>query len=818
MIHKKSNLKLVSFCIFVLTIMMFSPVIAIADQTPIVPVDDVEDTYSPVSYGDWDYYTLPPGTSYSDVFYTGGGGLDGSAEFTEISSDRNFFDLNDRPLTKDDYIGSWALRGDSRDSSHIFFDNTLYPRAVRIESNKDADFLKSQKSLLSLHEDYSSTFFAEKDVDYKGYFDSNDSFFLDVTLGNSKADADIEFYFNYPLGGYTAGVPESKMTYPFIPMMDGVQQFTITANDSTLVTLTPHEWKFPSWMPNLELNSIFSEEFDQGDPWSKDENTDELVKPDNEMFSLRMFNISVEKDQYYRINTIFEMDEVKPGVLSSQPFTFLIGDYYQILGGGTLDGDGLVIRATEAEGITLVMYSPGEAHGSYSIFFQEISQFALEDQEPLPLNENFAPETNVYYEFTLSSPTAVRFNSSNPSFDYDVYVEGNPGQWLYKTNEVFFGAGPNDWTYLPSGKYAIVFSNFVIEDKMRVNLVEVQSPDVVPFSINQDSILAIELPLTRNRLNFVNISTTDHINQSITYSYTIFNKYRDLGYSPFTTSTSLGNRQLNGVWDDWPSNNTRIASYLPSRDYDAPILVVAPTSALNGSGVSVSTFAGTLRISSNEAVDQSYQDLTFSSLSTAFSSTGFYGNFIPTSTISQTTDFAINDDQTTSNYQIYGVPLDLDPNSIYNVSVYLIGNYSTSNSLNATFYNDIHAHGGNLRDLDIFELLIDDSDEEQAWQSFLILTVSDVTYLYINLLRDSGYNSTLQISISKLSATAMNFQLNQEYNETVSDNEVKQTSLVVKKITPAEMKKSAPGFEMAIVLFSTIGLSIFMSRRRRKMK
>ena len=123
-----------------------------------------------------------------------------------------------------------------------------------------------------------------------------------------------------------------------------------------------------------------------------------------------------------------------------------------------------------------------------------------------------------------------------------------------------------------------------------------------------------------------------------------------------------------------------------------------------------------------------------------------------------------------------------------------------------------------MRDLDIFELLIDDSDEEQAWQSFLILTVSDVTYLYINLLRDSGYNSTLQISISKLSATAMNFQLNQEYNETVSDNEVKQTSLVVKKITPAEMKKSAPGFEMAIVLFSTIGLSIFMSRRRRKMK
>ena len=62
----------------------------------------------------------------------------------------------------------------------------------------------------------------------------------------------------------------------------------------------------------------------------------------------------------------------------------------------------------------------------------------------------------------------------------------------------------------------------------------------------------------------------------------------------------------------------------------------------------------------------------------------------------------------------------------------------------------------------------------------------------------------------------MTFDLDQEYNDTVSDNEVKQKDLVVKKITPAEMKKSAPGFEMVLVVLTTAGFSYYMSRKRRK--
>ncbi len=814
MILKKLNLKLISFCIFVLVIFTFSPIIAVADQIPIIPIVDVEDTYTPesypASYGDWDYYTIPPGTDYNDVYYLGGSGGSGSAQYTDVL--QNDYTDYDRSLTRGELIGSSSILSDDvRSSNHNFFESTMYPRAVRIDSSKDAEFTKSQKAAISLHEDYASTFFAEGSTFYSGFLQADGSFFMDVTFSNSKAEGFLWFGATYPLGGYTVGNPESKMTYPFIPMVGGLQEFTLVTNDSTLITLTPHEWEFPSWFPDLEVNTIFTEEFKQGDPWFKDDNTDQLIKPDNEMFSLRMFNLTLEKDQYYRINTVFEMDEVKPGVLSSQPMTYIIGNYFETIS-GSLDQEGLSIRATEDEEVVLFMYSPGEAHGTYSIFFQEISQFTLEDIEPLTFNQDIAPEHSVYYEFTLSSPAVLRFNSSI-GFDYDIYVEGDPGQWIYEANENFFGSV---WRYLPSGTYAIEFLNFNVDDEIRVNMAAIQTPGALPFTIDQESVLAIELPLTRNLINFVNLSTTDHINQSITYQYTIVSKYNEL-VNTGSSSTTLGNRQNNGLWDAWPSsNNTVIAQYLPTRDYDVPILVVNPTSAQNLTDP-ISEFAGTLIVSTNEVIDQSYTPLTFSSLSSAFGPTGFAGTYIPVSSISSTTSFDINSDHTIDDDQIFGIPLNLDANTIYNITVNLIGNYSATASLNISFENRIHTHGANLRDLDIFGTYMSGSDDLKTWQTMLILTVSDTTYLFIDLERQVAlYNGTLQVVISKIPSTAMTFQLSEEYNDTISDNEVKQKSLVVKKITPGEMKKSAPGFELVLVLFSAAGFSFYKSRKRRK--
>ena len=173
-------------------------------------------------------------------------------------------------------------------------------------------------------------------------------------------------------------------------------------------------------------------------------------------------------------------------------------------------------------------------------------------------------------------------------------------------------------------------------------------------------------------------------------------------------------------------------------------------------------------------------------------------------------------DDTTDQNQVYGVPMNLDPYYIYNITAILIGNYSAALK-NATFNQDMCAMGANLRDLTVFEAQNEDSNDVQTWRSMLILTVADTTYLYIDLYRTAATrNATLQILIQKLPAKHLEFDIDQEYNDTVSDTEVKSTGLLVKQITPPEMKKATPAFEMIVGIVALVTISGFMVRKRRK--
>jgi hypothetical protein len=794
--------------------MLLSPIAIKADQIPIVPIGEMEDTFTPTTYADWDYYVLPPETEYRDVCYQGQSGTSSDTRYTDVRA--NDFTNYGRILTRGELITSSSiLRDDTRTSSHDFFNSTTYPRAVRIASDRNPEFVKREISYLSLHMDYSATFFAQGNTHYYGYINTSEPFFLDISVSSSKVSGEITFGSTHPTMGYTFGDPEMEMTYPFVPTNEGLQEFMLETNASTLVTLTPHIWKFPSWLPTLELDTIFTQEFNQGDTWYKDKDTDLLVEPDNPMFSLRMFELSLEEEQYYRINAVFDMDEVKPGVPGDPPVSYLIGEYYEMLS-GDLD-QGLQIYAPENETLILVMYSPGEAHGSYSIFFQETLPISLYEMEPLTFNTDITLEYEILYTFTLTDPILISVNSS-AAFDYEIYMKTHTGIWDYKANEGFIGG---TWRYIPTGSYGLIVTSFSAGAEIRFKSVPVQAPSSLAYSINEESILAIELPFTRNRINFANISTTDPINQSITYSYSFISKYEEF-VTTSSSSATIGNEETNGVWNAWPVyNNTPILEYFPVRDHDAPILLLYPTSAHNTThpAIDQTTFSGSVKVTINEAIDQSYAYKAFDGLYNAFEGTNYAGVFIPTSPISSTTNFNVNRDRTADRNQIYGIPMNLDPYSIYNITAYLIGNYSTSASLNVTFQRPMYAFGANLREIDIFQAQISDSNDLQAWRSFLILTVSEITYLYLDLYRQGSspyYNATLRITINKIGAPNMEFQLDQDYNDTVSDAEVRSTGLLVKQITPAEMKKASPAFETIIGLVALVSFSIVVTKKRRR--
>ncbi|MHA1945278.1 MAG: hypothetical protein ACXAC6_08545 [Candidatus Hodarchaeales archaeon] len=806
---KLTKMKYSLIVVVFVALMGFSTIAINASTAPIVPIGEMEDKYTPSTNGDWDYYVLPPDTDFSGVIYGGGSAPSSDTRYTDVLT--NGFTYYNSELNRGDPPSNNLLRSDTRTAPHPLFDNVLYPRAVRIAAERNPEFIQTQKSVISLHNDYSTTFFAEGGEFYTGFFNTSEPFFMDVEVSNNRVMGGLIFDSAFPETGYSFGDPETRMTYPVIPNAPGLQEFAILTNVSTLITLTPHEWKYPTWFPSLEQNTIFSEEFDQGDVWSKDEDNDQLVQPDNEMFSLRLFNFSVEEDHYYRINTAFVMDEVQPGVLSAPPMTSLLGTDFEVIS-GDLEDEGLVIKALNTVEITIIMFSPGEAHGTYSLFYQETPALSVAETRPLTFDEDLALEQEIYYTFTLSNPIVIRVNITG-SYNYDLYVEGSePGDWIFKTNEGFIDG---NWRYLPAGTYMLEAFPNNPGDEIRFNSVSIRSPSML--SVNEEGIFAIELPLLKNRINFVNVSTEDHANQSIDYSWEIISKYDEFVDDTDSGSLTLGNEQTNGVWIGNPINQSNILEYFPGREHEVPILLIYPTGADNLTDP-ISTFGGSLIVSVGEAPDQSYAAKSFYTEYSAFSGSNFVGTFIPKPAISSTTSYTINSDDTTDNDQIIGIPLNLAANKIFNLTLTLTGNYSTTTSLNVTFHNGypFRALGGDLRSLNIFSTYTSGSDNLKAWQTGLILTVSGTSYLYMDLRRNGApYNGTLQVRVTDIGATNMVFQINQEYNETISDYEVKSTSLLVKKITPSEMKKAAPGFELSLVFITLVISSVFASRKRR---
>ncbi|MFW9855064.1 MAG: hypothetical protein ACFFFG_08375 [Candidatus Thorarchaeota archaeon] len=876
--------KLMLIALFLITVSPVSSILLDVNQTPIIFIDELTDDFTPTMYEGWDYYILPPGSSFQDVYYYGT--TTDLTAYTTTSPTANVFGTTSGlTLTRGSPVSSTLLQNTSRNGNHDFFDPVPYPRVVRIDNGTLPTFNQTIKRPLSLHIDYASTFFAEGFVEYWGYVQINDTipFLMDVTFSATDVVGLLLFDDAYPESGHIVGSPENKMTFPIFPKQAGVQNFTLMTAGSTLVTLTPHSWDFPPYpIPELNTSTLFAGELNQGSPWLYNESTDQLLKQDNPVYSIRMFNLSIVQDEFYRINAIFDMEEVKPGVSSPEPLRFLVGEQYEYIS-GNIDQDGMIIRARESGHILLVLYSPGEANGQYSIFYQKELPSQPFNTVPLEFDTPLSPEYNVFYTFSFSSPVMMGVNrtvssGTNNRYDFEFYEPGiYPGEWISVSDDAFltifegnlFGDALGDiagnWQYIPAGSYAIEFTNiFDFADEIQFTAVPVQQPSTL--QVNQDSIFAIELPLVKNRLNWVNLSTTDQVYpvQQVRYEWTFVGKYNEQ-ISAGTNWDWFGNENETtnpGVWEAWDYNDTIINAYLPTRDYEVPILMIRPFEAWNATPAQLETFSASLTVSTIVAAQQSAYDLSalggVSPFLTNIPQNYMYSDsvsgqqyFIPLSSISSSTTFLVNDDYTTDDDHLYGIPLALDPYSIYNITVYLIGNFSTYNPGNPNFnepdeflnvsfqeegwsdYEEIYVHGGNLQSLEIFGSATTYNggfDNTSQWRSVLILTVSSMSYLFVDLEREPGsgpaLNGTMQIVIQKLSIADIGFQLDSQYNPTVSEQEVFTENPVVSDLIPPELYSipSTPPFPLEALLLvgGVVGVGavaaagVYFVRKRRQ--
>ncbi len=795
-----------------------SSTITQANNIPIADIEEIKGNFQPTpSNSAYDYYIIPPDTDFPPISYSG---FSGTGQYGYIHSSNGYFSSGTVTLTKGSVVSSNLYTDDTRESAHPFFKGDPCPRVIRINAPNEPSFDLSYMKPTSLHFDRSTTFLADGGEDYLFFVNSSEPFYLDVNVRDS-VQGTISFGSAVP-SSISLSSGFRIMTYPIIPTTGIIQNLTVNMNSRTLITLTPHPWDFPDYIPSIAVNTSFIGDINQGNYYFVDQDTGSMTIQENKLFSTRIFNLTIIEGKYYRIYANYIFDSTIVG--TTNPRTYLIGDYKYLA--GNLDNEGLLVYASKTENLLLVLYSPGYSQVHYSIFFKEVSPDTVVDTEALVFYTNTSLEFDTYYTFTFNTPQMMAINWTN-HFDLNFYIQGaEPEEWIYVTDENFFspetsdliGDGLNDiginWRYIPAGTYAVRMYSKVLNSMIHFTKIPVQLPSNSPFLVNRNSLFAIQIPLVKNRINYVNISTSDHINQSIRYEYDWVGLRGEL-ISGAAGDAWIGNQESTGSWIGYPSNETWIRQFLPTRDYESPILMIRPFSAMNITSP-ISIFDALLTVDVTIPTNQSFAEVNWGSLIGD-------GVFIPQNPISLSQSYSIDDSITLNRNQIFGIPLNLNAFRVYNLTIFTNGNYTNFGNLNASIQS-IDIHGGNLYNLEIFGTRTSGSNNTSGWQNLLILTVSPISYLYIDIQRaDTGIfeNATLFIKIHQLVSDEMDFHVptmsQYKYNETIASYEVFSDEFVAEELLASEMKKPsrAVGFELGIALFSVMLAKKLRNKRRR---
>ena len=792
--------------------MFFSFIIMkVSAQTPIIEITEEQDTFTPSSMADnWDYYVINPGSLFPNVIYQG---LPTTIQYS--SELANAFETLTTDRNPGETLPNHLKSSDSRNSLHPFFDDEELPRAVRTSTNDEASYSAKQLMTISLHMSYQFTFLAEDNVEYLVLINSSDPFYLDVDIKDDSAAGELNFEtstFPYP------GIPLTgvwKETIPVFPIEEMTLRFTFTVNNPTIVALTPHKMGSRSTI-TIPANNTFGAEIVQDIPSPLPTDQEITAEDINKKigFSLRQFLLPMVEGEYYKIYVF--MNDLDPS--TNQTLPFLLGENYHIIS-GTLSANGLLVRATADTKLTLVLYSQGYTNQEYTIYFRNVAA-TVSDTTDLELNVNTTLEADTQYFFTLEHPSMMAINYTGPqSPRFDILAEsGIPGfPWIdVATHNDFdridgnlYANGLTDinWLYVPAGNYVLDPRNSV--NDVMIHTVEVQSlSPSLSLTMNQNSVVAFEIPQSSvqfNQINRVNMSTSDHKNESITYQYSIQSKYNELQMIPESfSSVAMGNRKTGqGSWIAYDENNTKIMDFIPSRPREMPIVVVRPSNAKNTDGA-ISSFSANLVVTLTHP--SNYYPLDTDLIDRSYLGTGVI--LLKSSVVSGHGEFTINDDLTTSPDQVLGIPLSMNQYQLYNITLYLEGNYTNDGDLNASF-DGININGGNLGHIMVFDSETSGPSATNNWINLLVLAVSPTSYLYVDIIRndvdpprDEYGNCTLIVDITGLSVDPMSYNLTgvQNWNPDRLDGEKRDTDYIFDEIKPTEFPSGGKGIDLSFIL------------------
>ncbi|MFW9930261.1 MAG: hypothetical protein ACFFD1_12775, partial [Candidatus Thorarchaeota archaeon] len=777
-----------------------------ADSTPVAQIGQQQEIFYPTTNGNISSYIIDPNFAGPDAVYHGD---NAGVARTSIDTNGNSITNDGTTINNGNTItgSSPSLSPQTRNTANPLLDDESLPRFVNISAG-DVNLTSSFVNSISLHLDQSFTFFLNHSLTYDVFYNISDPFLLDVYVLNPSTNGVLDLTStlfpgvnNYPIS--------DKLTIPIYPETTPKQMFTIkttnTFQPNSLVTLTPHLLTVKSTSPEtVAVNQFYSGSIEQGSCVNTQNTT--LANQNLKLMSLKTFNFPVESGKAYQIyfysNNIYDyMSGCGTSNLVALQ-TDRPGSYG--FASGNIDDTGRFVQVAGANSLNVTMIAYGAVFKDYSFYMQEAEKITVPQDKPLPFGVNVTLQDGLFYNFTLTQPSMIAINRSTSGslsfsldwFKWDTdlqdwsasllsYTQGT-GTSIIETGNLLGGGGTIDrnWLYFPAGTYRIEVAG-------NTNLANIEffftKVPVTTFSgsvdlqINNGGIYAVNLPFEMNKLNYVNISTIIQNNLSVSYDYAFIGKYNyfTTTYDTFSSSegqtTNVGNREVNGEWVSFnPGTNESTIfgsgdTFLKSRPHQDVILIIRPYSAVNTTGDPQYPFSTSLTVTSFTK-DNNYPSISIGNYGT--------GNFIPMNSISTSSTFPFNDDLVDQSDIVYGIPLTIDPNSVYTVNVTLIGNYSATNK-NASFVN-MFIHGGNLYNLLISGQSFQGSSNTTFFRAQSILTISSTSYLHLNIHRTTESanvyrNGTINISLTKLNIQKIdlaNLNLLNTWNGTVSNIEV----------------------------------------------
>ncbi|OLS22662.1 MAG: hypothetical protein HeimC3_29360 [Candidatus Heimdallarchaeota archaeon LC_3] len=802
----KIKLKIKFITIFPLIFLVFAGSFAViplkADSIPVVNIEFVSEKFTPTSINNHSLYIVEPGYIGPDTQYVG---KPANVQYTTAGS--NNYGDNNPSINSGEDMPTDSLTSPERSSDNPFFEDEVLPRLVNI-TEATVNLTNSGNTPFSLHFGYSFTFFFNKTLMYTAMVNATTPFFLDVQVYNPNAK--INFDLTGTLFPNTVETAEDTNSYAIFPAGNETLNINIWEdnNVNSLVSLTPLPIDVEQFSPEtIEPDQYFFGSVEQGECFDLD--SDPKAQPTQDLLDMQLFQFPVTRGNVYQIfffqDDIYEVDANfidKCGTGSLSAFQTDLPDDFGYIS-GNLNANGRVIQALENGTANVLLVAERTVFKEFSFYFREANDINIpKPPENLPLVFNQAINLSIddFYNFTVSEPSVLAINRTsgggyNSAFSWyqldpllDAYLFVSSSSFSIENGNLYgdsLGDIGTNWIYLPAGDYGFeVSGGNTVNFNFTFNLIPVMDPfsGSTTLDIDNSSLYAIELPLVMATMNYLNFSTLEQNNLTISYEYSIIGKFarptnEDL-VNHITSNFEIGNEQDSGNWIGYGAdgNETNERIYMPTRTNFVPILIFRPYSAINSTADPQSEFNSSIVVSSN-VMPYEFGDLGDRDFINGNNIADL--DYIPklSSEVTSQVTVDVNSDISSINNVIYGFPLRTSPNAVYRVTVTTTGNYT--DTLKNITINEVNLHGGNYNDLLVFGQSSPSSTNTTNSLTLTIMTLTQVSYAFIEITRVSSRNGTLTVAIEKLSISNVNIPnlvISSTWNSTTDPGEIEDTT------------------------------------------